>query len=154
MSRRIEDAGRVECRTDAGGGGVDPAAVTELVRANASKYGGRLLPPAPQLTEYLAALLRQPDVISLRYTDRVTGELLGFGTVFDHPTRPVWRHWAMVPIAEGGAADLYFHHFGRMVDWVVAERRPGLVLGKGNGTVKQSLGGSSIEQYAVAVPGW
>ena len=149
ITRQIE-ASTVVCHSDV----EDPAAVTALLRLNAAKYASRLMPPAPQLTAYLTALLRHPDVVVMRYSDRETGALLGFGTLFDHPEWPLWRHWSMVPISDGGVRNLYFHHFGKLVDWAVAQGKRGIVLGKGNGSVKGSLGGRAAEQFAVALPGW
>jgi hypothetical protein len=145
VTRQFE-ASSVEATTGAG----DPVAATELLRLNAAKYGSRLLPPAPQLTAHLTALLRRPDVVVLRYTDRDTGALLGVGTIFDHPRWPLWRHWSMVPVGDGGARNLYFHHFGRLVEWALTHGKRGIVLGKGNGAVKASLGGHAAEQFVVA----
>lgn len=135
-------------------GGPDPARVAELLRHNDRKYGSRLIPPAPQLTGYLGALLGQPDVLTTSYTDPRTGELLGVGIMLDHPQWPVARTWAMVPVAAGAAKYLYFHHFIACVDWAVAAGKRGLVLGKGKPEVKSTLAARPVTQLAVAVPIW
>jgi hypothetical protein len=132
----------------------DPTRVAELLRHNDQKYAGSLISPAPQLTGYLAELLRQPDVLSTVYTEHGTGRLLGFGTVLDHPEWPVWRHWSMLPIEAGGVRNLYFHHVGTLVDWAISAGKRGVVLGKGKADVKSSLGAEPTKQLAVAVPAW
>ncbi|HEV8562299.1 MAG TPA: GNAT family N-acetyltransferase [Actinophytocola sp.] len=132
------------------GGGPDPARVAELLRHNDGKYGGRWVPPAPQLTGYVGALIGQPDVATTTYTDRRSGQLLGVGIILDHPEWPVGRTWAGVP----GARYLYFHNYISMVDYAVAGRKPGLVLGKGKAEVKSTLGARPVTQLAVALPSW
>jgi hypothetical protein len=104
------------------------------------------------MTGYLSRLLSDEDVRTTTYTDRETGRLLGVGTVLDHPQWPVWRHWSMVPVDQGGVRNLYFHHITTLVDWAIETGKQGVVLGKGKAEVKESVGATSTEQYAVAVP--
>jgi hypothetical protein len=132
------------------GGGPDPARVAELLREADRKYGARWVPPAPQLTGYVGALISQPDVVTTSYTDPRTGELLGVGILLDHPEWPVGRTWAGRP----GGRYLYFHHYIKMVDWTVSGARRGLVLGKGKAEVKSTLGARPVTQLAVVRPSW
>jgi hypothetical protein len=128
-----------------------PAEITELLRGNNAKYQGLMHNPVPQLTGYVEELTSQQDVVTFRYTDPDSGRLLGIGILMDHPELPVWRTWAMVPVEEGGVRDLYFLHITRLIEWVTAHGRPALLLGKGKGRLKSSVGATSIEQYAALV---
>jgi hypothetical protein len=132
------------------GGGLDPAPVAALLRQADLKYSARWVPPAPQPTGYVDALISQPDVVTTSYTDPRTGELLGVGILLDHPEWPVGRTWAGRP----GARYLYFHHYIKMVDWTVSAARRGLVLGKGKAEVKSTLGARPVTQLAVVLPSW
>ncbi|MGX7826272.1 GNAT family N-acetyltransferase [Actinokineospora sp. 24-640] len=125
-----------------------PAEITELLRRNNAKYKGPMHNPVPQLTGYIEVLTGQPDTVTFRYTDPGTGTLLGVGILLDHPSTPVWRTWAMVPVDDGGVRDLYFLHITRLIEWVTHHRRPTLVLGKGKGRLKSSVGATATEQYA------
>ncbi|MGW5052739.1 GNAT family N-acetyltransferase [Actinokineospora sp. NPDC004072] len=146
IGRKLAD--RVVVTTTAGERVSQAAEVTELLRQNNAKYQGLMHNPVPQLTGYIEELTGQPDTVTFRYTDPGTGRLVGVGILLDHPTAPVWRTWAMVPVDDGGVRDLYFLHITRMIEWITGNRRPALVLGKGKGRLKSSVGATETEQHA------
>jgi hypothetical protein len=131
----------------------DPFAVAALLRHNERKYR-HPLSPLPQHTGYLAELFRQPDVVVIRYHARPSGELLGVGSILDHPRRPVGRHWSALPVEQGGRSRLYFHCYTAMVSWAVRTGRPYLLVGKTLPEVKRSMGAELVPQFAAAVPVW
>ncbi|GAA4447874.1 GNAT family N-acetyltransferase [Actinokineospora soli] len=146
IGRKLAD--RVALTVTAGEPVEQAAEVTELLRGNNAKYKGIMHNPVPQLTGYIETLTAQPDTVTFRYTDPDTGRLVGVGILLDHPTTPVWRTWAMVPVDDGGVRDLYFLHITRLVEWVTAHGRPALLLGKGKGRLKSSVGATERAQYA------
>lgn len=133
------------------GAGIDPVAFTSVVRHNELKYRRRLTPP-PEPTAYFAALLRQPDVVVITYTDRDNGNLVGVLTILDHPQWPIARNWSAVPVELGGRPKLYFHWYGLAVRWAIEHGRRGLVLGRGKPELKQTLGAIMEPQYAALLP--
>ncbi|GGS46321.1 GNAT family N-acetyltransferase [Actinokineospora fastidiosa] len=146
IGRKLAD--RVTVTITSGEAVSQAAEVTELLRGNNAKYKGPMHNPVPQLTGYIEELTAQPDTVTFRYTDPDTGRLVGVGIALDHPKTPVWRTWAMVPVDDGGVRDLYFLHITRLIEWVTANRRATLVLGKGKGRLKSSVGATATEQYA------
>lgn len=131
---------------------VDPVPVAELLRVNEVKHRDVPIVPLPQFTGYLERLLAQPDVLVLRYRDRVEGRLLGVATVYDHPEWPLARSWSSRPVEDGGRQDLYFHLYSELVRWSIDSGRTGVVLGKKMAKVKQSLGAELQPQYAAMLP--
>lgn len=131
---------------------VDVVELAELLRLNEVKHRDVPIVPLPQFVGYLRRLVAQPDFRVLSYRDTHTGELLGAATVFDHPQWPLWRSFAAVPVERGGRSNLYFHVFGELVRWSVAEGRRGVVLGKKMAELKKSCGAELAPQYAAALP--
>ncbi|WP_026422021.1 GNAT family N-acetyltransferase [Actinokineospora inagensis] len=150
--RKVRENENLEIRTETGTTELDEVRVVEAMRWNDDKYGGRLVPRIRVLSAYLRALAEQPDVRSVSYLDRDTGKLIAFGTVLDHPTRPVVRSWTQRPAEEGGAKYLYFYHLAKQVEWAIANGKQYVELGKGKSQEKQSLGAFESAQAAMAVP--
>ncbi|WP_197321946.1 GNAT family N-acetyltransferase [Saccharomonospora sp. NB11] len=134
------------------GDAVDVVELAELLRVNEVKHRDVPIVPLPQFVGYLRRLVAQPDYRVLSFRDTRSGRLLAAATVFDHPQWPLWRSFSTVPVERGGRANLYFHVFGELVRWSVAEGRRGVVLGKKMSEVKKSCGAELIAQYAAAVP--
>ncbi|MEY7971617.1 GNAT family N-acetyltransferase [Saccharomonospora xinjiangensis] len=134
------------------GAEVDAVELAGLLRVNEVKHRDVPIVPLPQFVGYLRVLLAQPDVRVLSYRDTTTGRLAGAATVFDHPEWPLARSWSALPVEDGGRKDLYFHFFGELVRWAIAEGRKGVVLGKKMPQLKASLGAELLSQYAVAMP--
>ncbi|MEC3977239.1 GNAT family N-acetyltransferase [Amycolatopsis sp. H20-H5] len=132
----------------------DVPAVAELLRHNEVKHRDVPIVPLPQFTGYLTALLAEPDVVVIRYTDTGSGRLLAVAIVLDDPVRPIMRHWSAVPVEAGGRPNLYFHCYGECVRWALEVGRPALVLGKKMSKVKKSLGAELVPQYAAVIPVW
>lgn len=132
----------------------DVLAVAELLRHNEVKHRDVPIVPLPQFTGYLAALLAEPDVVVIRYTEAVSGRLIAVAVVLDDPARPIVRHWSALPVEAGGRPNLYFHFYGETVRWALGAGRPALVLGKKMSAVKKSLGAELVPQYAAAIPVW
>jgi hypothetical protein len=152
ITRRIADDPTIDVvigpGTDA-----DPIEVAALLRHNERKYAHPLA-QLPQYAWHLAELLRQPDVIAIRYHERPSGKLLAVVSILDHPSRPVTRHWSVLPAEEGGRPQLYFHYYTVAVDWAIRVGKPELVVGKGRSELKLTMGAELTAQYAAAVPVW
>ncbi|EHR63716.1 hypothetical protein [Saccharomonospora cyanea] len=134
------------------GEAVDVVELARLLRVNEVKHRDVPIVPLPQFVGYLRRLLAQPDVFVLSYRDTGTGALLGAGMVFDHPEWPLGRSWSSLPVEDGGRRGLYFHFYGELVRWAIAEGRRGVVLGKKMSRLKASMGAELLPQYAVAMP--
>jgi hypothetical protein len=132
------------------GATMDPVEVASVLRHNEQKYAGRLA-PLPQGTGYLAALLKQPDVLVGAYRDRESGALEAFISILDHPTWPVTRHWSAVPATRPDRPNLYMYHYSLVVEMNQRGGKEGVIVGRGKSDLKQSLGAELIPQYAVAV---
>ncbi|MGW4520693.1 GNAT family N-acetyltransferase [Amycolatopsis sp. NPDC004378] len=130
----------------------DPVAVAEVLRHNERKHHDVPIVPLPHFVGYLTALLRQPDVSVIEYHDTRTGRLLAVATLFDHPARPIARHWGALGPADGGRPNLYFHFYGEAVRWAIAHGRTAVVFGKKMTEMKATLGARLVPQYAAAVP--
>jgi hypothetical protein len=152
ITRRIADDPTIDVVIGPGAD-ADPMEVAALLRYNERKYTHRLS-PLPQHTWQVTELLRQPDVIVIRYHERPSGRLLAVVSILDHPTHPVIRHGSALPVEEGGRPFLYFHYYIAAVDWATRATKPELVVGKGKSELKVTLGAELIPQYAVAVPVW
>jgi hypothetical protein len=124
----------------------DPAELATLLRHNWAKHQDVPILPLPTYTGYLAALLREPDVFSIRYLDPTTGQRLGASLIFDHPTWPVARQWSALPHTR----NLYLHHYSELINWAISAGKHGLILGKSMPTLKATLGADIIPQYAAA----
>jgi hypothetical protein len=131
---------------------IDPVAMAEVLRYNETKHHDVPIVPLPAFAGYLGELLRQPDVLVTEYRETATGRLLAVASIFDHPTLPIARHWAALPPEAGGRPNLYFHFYGEVVRWAVAEGRPEVVFGKKMSEMKATLGARLVPQYAAAVP--
>ncbi len=129
------------------GAGLDPVEVARVLRHNERKYAGRLA-PLPQTTGYLAALLRQPDVLVGTYRETDTGELVAFVSILDHPEWPITRHWSATPDAR---PSLYLDHYRMVMEYALRAGRAGLIVGRGKPELKQSLGAELVPQYAAAI---
>lgn len=132
----------------------DPARIAALLRHNERKHHDVPIVPLPQFIGYLSALLAQPDVLVIEYSDPASGALLAVATILDDPVRPIARHWSALPPEEGGRRNLYFHFYGEAVRWAITQGRPEVVFGKKMAELKQTLGAHLIPQYAAAVPLW
>lgn len=130
---------------------LDPCEVAAVLRHNERKYRGPVA-PLPQTTGYLAALLRQQDVLAGCYRRR-SGELLALVTILDHPRWPVTRHWSALPAvrAEWPELNLYLDHYAMVVEWAIGAGREGVVVGRGKPELKRSLGADLVPQFAAAV---
>lgn len=134
------------------GTAVDPVEMASVLVHNERKYNTGRLVPLPQNTGYLAALLRQPDTLVGRYTDRRTGRLLALVSILDHPTWPVMRHWSAVPWPDPGARpNLYLNQYSTVVSWATEGGRQGILVGKGKATLKESLGAELVPQFAAVL---
>ncbi|WP_253778773.1 GNAT family N-acetyltransferase [Goodfellowiella coeruleoviolacea] len=153
--RRIAEAVRADPALEVAmlpGAEVDPVRLAALLRHNERKHHDVPIVPLPQFTGYLTRLLRQPDVLVLRYQERATGRLVAAALVLDHPNWPVVRAWSALPVDDGGRADLYFHFYGETVRWAAESGRHGVIMGKKLAHLKKSLGARLVPQYAAAIP--
>jgi hypothetical protein len=132
------------------GADLDPVEVARVLRHNEQKYAGRLA-PLPQSTEYLAALLRQPDVFAGVYRTTDTGELEAFVSILDHPRWPVTRHWSARPATRPDRPNLYLDHYRMVVGFAHRTGKTGLIVGRGKPELKQSLGAELVPQHAAAI---
>ncbi len=132
------------------GATLDPVEVATVLRHNERKYAGRLA-PLPQGTGYLAALLRQPDVLVGAYRDRESGALEAFISILDHPQWPITRHWSAVPTTRPDRPNLYLYHYCMLVNLAQRGGKEGVIVGRGKPELKGSLGAELVPQYAVAV---
>ena len=132
------------------GADLDPLEVARVLRHNEEKYAGRLA-PLPQTTGYLAALLRQPDVLVGAYRMVATGELEAFVSILDHPTWPLTRHWSARPAARPDRPNLYLNHYRLMVEYALRTGKEGVIVGRGKPELKQSLRAELVPQYAAAI---
>ena len=130
----------------------DVLTVAELLRHNEVKHRDVPIVPLPQFIGYLAALLAEPDVVVIRYTEKVSGKLIAVAIVLDDPARPIVRHWSALPVEAGGKPNLYFHFYGEAVRWAIANGRASVVFGKKMTEMKATLGARLVPQYAAAVP--
>ncbi|WP_205660770.1 GNAT family N-acetyltransferase [Amycolatopsis vastitatis] len=130
----------------------DPVAVAEVLRYNERKHRDVPIVALPHFVGYLTALLRQPDVSVIEYHETATGRLLAVGSLLDHPELPIARHWGAVEREDGGRPNLYFHFYGEVVRWALANGRPSVLFGKGMAELKATLGARLVPQYAAAVP--
>jgi hypothetical protein len=151
--RTVEADGAIEV-TVGPGAEADPPRIAELLRYNERKHHDVPIVPLPHFIGYLSALLAQPDVLVIQYTDRNSGALLAVATIFDDSVRPVARHWSALPLEAGGRQNLYFHFYGEAVRWAIEAKRPEVVFGKKMAELKRTLGADLIPQYAAAVPVW
>jgi hypothetical protein len=153
-NRRMIDADSGVTVTLGSGRSLDPDEFVRLVRAIDVRYGSEPWSvPMPKSREYLQALVARDDVLSVSYVDR-DGRLIAIGTVFDHPTWPVSRHWGALSPEQGGRKNLWFDRYGRVVEWAIGAGKTGLVMGKGKAELKAELGAELIPQYTVAVAVW
>ena len=132
------------------GAELDPLEVARVLRHNEKKYGGRLA-PLPQSTGYLAALLRQPDVVVGAYRTTDTGELEAFVSVLDHPRWPVTRHWSARPATHPDRPNLYLDHYRLMVEFAQRTGKDGVIVGRGKPELKRSLCAELVPQFAAAI---
>ncbi len=132
------------------GSELDPLEFARVLRHNEKKYAGRLA-PLPQATGYLAALLRQPDVVVGAYRTADTGELEAFVSVLDHPRWPVTRHWSARPPTGQDRPNLYLDHYRLMVDFALRTGKEGVIVGRGKPELKRSLCADLVPQFAAAI---
>jgi hypothetical protein len=130
----------------------DHVEAARLLRHNHRKYGTGIFAPLPHFTGYLERLLRQPDVLTVSYSDAGSGNLLGLLLVLDHDQWPAVWTWSALPVELGGRPSLYFHWYSAMVTWAMAAGRRGFVAGKGMPDLKRSLGATLLPRFAVAAP--
>jgi hypothetical protein len=112
----------------------------------------RTILPLPQFGDTLKELLAQPDVSTVDYHDPGTGHRKAVALLLDHPDWPVFRTWSALPIADGGARNLYLHVYGELARWSIATGKKGVIVGKKMPKLKASLGARMVPQYAAAIP--
>ena len=132
------------------GAELDPVEVAGVLRHNEKKYEGRFT-PLPQSTGYLAALLRQPDVLVGAYRAVDTGELEAFVSVLDHPRWPVTRHWSARPATHVDRPNLYLDHYRLVVGFAQRTGKEGVIVGRGKPELKSSLRAELVPQFAAAI---
>ncbi|MFI7635004.1 hypothetical protein [Nonomuraea sp. NPDC049400] len=137
--------------------GVGPAhelvtgAEAAVLRAeNDLKYRNRLFPLAPLPQPYFDGLVASDEVVAVAYRDG--RRLIGLALTMDHPTWPICLSWGALAPEDGGRKHLYFDFYVRMVEWAIKAGKSGLVLGKGKGEIKRSLGADLVSSSAIAVP--
>ncbi|MEC3977240.1 hypothetical protein [Amycolatopsis sp. H20-H5] len=117
-----------------------------------SRIGGLHLDTrSPVASAYLQAFTARPEVVTRTYRDE-RGRLLGFNTMFDHPTSPAVHHWAARPNADGGRKDLHVDCYARCVRLMIEHDRPELTAGRALLPVKRALGFGTRPLFSVAVP--
>jgi hypothetical protein len=130
----------------------DPRSLVRLLRHNSDKHQDVPILPLPQFGDTLTALLAQPDVATVDYHDPATGRRLAVALLLDHPEWPVFRTWSALPVADGGARNLYLHVYGELARWSIATGRQGVIVGKKMPKLKASLGARLVPQFAAAIP--
>jgi len=119
---------------------LDGGELARMALAHRAKFGSVPFDfRSPVSAEYLHALVRRPDVVTMTYHDD-TGRLLAFTNILDHPVLPLHQHWATVPVEEGGRKHLYFDVFARVVGHMIDGNRKAISAGRGLADVKASLG--------------
>lgn len=115
-----------------------------------ARFGGLHMDTrSPVPRGYLDALVRRKDIVTRTYRDRA-GRLLGFNTMIDHPRSSAVHHWAALPRAEGGRADLYLDAYARCVRHVVDGGSAELTAGRAMLDNKTALGFGTRALYTVA----
>lgn len=130
----------------------DPPSLTRLLRHNAEKHRDVPILPLPHFGDTLTVLLGQPGVSTVDYHNPETGRRLAVALRLDHPEWPVFRTWSALPVADGGARNLYLHVYGELARWSIATGKKGVVVGKKMSKLKTSLGARMVPQYAAAIP--
>ncbi|WP_436499913.1 GNAT family N-acetyltransferase [Actinokineospora sp. HUAS TT18] len=151
LAARFAEDPSIEERT-VPGSELDPVEVATLLRRNYDKHRDVPILPLPAFISYLTALLAQPDVVMTGYLDQPSNRLVGMSILLDHPRWPILKAWAALPPGEGGKSNLYFHNFTQVVAWATGAGKTGVILGKKNSAVKQTLGATALPQYALATP--
>lgn len=150
--RKVDRDPELVVRFGAARDDLDGAELAALVNRHRARLGRpKFDSRAPLSGEYLHALVRRDDVLTLTYHDR-TGRLLAFADLLDHPAVPLYQHWAALSREEGGRQHLYFDSYARLMGHVVATRREGLSAGRGRLELKQSLGLATRPLWVAAVP--
>ncbi|MGW4794472.1 hypothetical protein ACWEPC_18905 [Nonomuraea sp. NPDC004297] len=129
---------------------VGPDEAARLRAENDLKHRSRWSPAPPLPLPYLEALIGSGESIALTY--RQGERLLGLSLILDHPAWPICLSWGAVPPEHGGRKHLYFDGYIRMIEWAIGAGRRGLVLGKGQSSVKKDLGADLLPSSAMAVP--
>lgn len=131
---------------------LDGAELAALLNAHHDRHGrGPLDPRGYHSPDYVAALVRRPDVRTATYRT-AAGRLIGLGTLLDHPAHPVGQHWASVPVEDGGKQHLYFDCYMRMIQHMIDNGAKSLSAGRGMLDVKGKLGFVSRRLFGVVVP--
>lgn len=119
---------------------LDGRELAALLHRHRAKYGKVPFDfRSPTTAEYLDALVRRDDVVTITYHDP-GGRLLAFTNVLDHPVLPLHQHWAALPVEESGKQHLYFDVFARVVGHMIDGNRKGMSAGRGLTEVKETLG--------------
>ncbi|MFJ8917137.1 GNAT family N-acetyltransferase [Amycolatopsis sp. NPDC102389] len=152
QSRKIAADPDVIVRTEAARTDLDALELAILLREHRRRMGPvKFDLRGPVTAEYLAELLRRPDVITSTYHD-ADGRLLAFSTVLDHPVAPLHQHWAAVAPEEGRPKHLYFDVVIRNVRYMIEGNRKSLSMGRGLTDLKASLGFQPVPLLGVIVP--
>ncbi|MFC3453131.1 GNAT family N-acetyltransferase [Amycolatopsis speibonae] len=160
-SRRLSLRGQVKkvaadpgvvVRTEAARTDLDALELATLLRQHRERMGPvKFDRRGPVTAEYLAELVRRPDVITSTYHD-ADGRLLAFATVLDHPAAPMHQHWAAVAPEEGRPKHLYFEAVVRNVRYMIEGNRKSLSMGRGMTELKATLGFQPVLLLGVIVP--
>ncbi|MBB3664215.1 MULTISPECIES: GNAT family N-acetyltransferase [Prauserella salsuginis group] len=151
IERTVDDDPHLEVRTGPMAD-TDAGEVATLLRHNAEKHHDVPIVPLPMFTGYLEHLLRQPDVVGVRYVDPVSGALRALALILDHPQWPVIRSWSTLPLHRGGRRNLYFDMYTQAVRFALASGKKGIVLGKKMTELKRTFGARTVAQHAALVP--
>ncbi|MGH8966785.1 MAG: GNAT family N-acetyltransferase [Actinomycetes bacterium] len=130
----------------------DPVSLTRLLRHNSDKHQDVPILPLPQFGATLTALLSQPDVSTVDYHDPAAGRRVAVALLLDHPEWPVFRTWSALPVADGGARNLYLHVYGELARWSIATGKQGVVVGNKMPNLKASLCARMVTQFASSDP--
>ncbi len=112
--------------------------VVGLLRAQDDRLGSALDPRDMPREEHVAALLAQPDVVTVSYQDH-DGQLLAVGLALDTPDELVSVYWAAISPQAGGPKHVYFDHYARLVQVAIATQRPLMRAGRGFAEEKRNL---------------
>jgi uncharacterized protein len=149
--RQVAEAPDLDVRFEPARQDLDGDQLAGLLRRHRAKFArARLDPRAPLPGEYLHALVRRPDVLTLTY--HAGTRLLAFAVVLDHPEMPVYQHWAAVDRDDGGRPHLYFDSYVRVIRHVVDGRRAALSSGGGMLDLKAALGFTARPRQILIVP--